>query len=59
MVSQQVVKFHECFGNIEDPRMRGKCMHPLHSLLFLITSTVIAGVDGPLEIEEFGKENED
>ena len=59
MTSQQVVQFHECFAYVDDPRMRGKCDHPLHSLLFLITSAVIAGADGPTEIEEFGIEKED
>lgn len=59
MVSQQVVQFHECFACIDDPRMKGKCQHPLHSLLFLITAAVIAGADGPSEIEEFGHEKEE
>lgn len=59
MVGQQIVQFHECFECVEDPRVRGKCQHPLHSLLFLITAAVIAGADGPTEIEEFGLEKED
>ena len=59
MVSQQIVQFHECFECVEDPRVRGKFQHPLQSLLLLITAAVIAGADGPTEIEEFGIEKED
>ncbi len=56
MVHQQVVSFQECFEVVEDPRVVGRCDHPLHSILFLVVAAVISGADGPADIEHFGKE---
>ena len=58
MVSQIDV-FHDCFDQVEDPRVAGRTVHPLNSILFLVVSAVIAGADGPDEIETFGDEKLD
>jgi hypothetical protein len=55
----QVAEFHECFEVVEDPRVAGRCDHPLDSVLFLVVAAVIARADGPVEIEEFGVEKEE
>lgn len=51
--------FHDCFDQVDDPRVAGRCDHPLNSILFLIVSAVISGADGPADIEEFGHNRED
>lgn len=58
MVSQIDV-FHDCFDQVEDPRVAGRTVHPLNSILFLVVSAVVAGADGPDEIETFGDEKLD
>lgn len=55
----QVDVFHDCFELVEDPRVAGRCDHPLNSMLFLIVTGVIAGADGPADIEQFGYDRED
>lgn len=59
MLTKQVVEFHKCFESVEDPRVGGRCDHPLDSILFLIVTGVIAGGDGPADIEQFGVDKED
>ncbi len=44
---------------VDDPRVSGRCDHPLHSVLFLVVAAVISNADGPAEIEQFGRERED
>ena len=52
----QIDVFHDCFQSVEDPRVAGRTIHPLNSILFLTVVGVIAGADGPEEIETFGDE---
>jgi predicted transposase YbfD/YdcC len=59
MPHAQVLSFQQCFEIVEDPRVQGRCDHPLESILFLVVAAVIAGADGPSEIEDFGKEKQD
>lgn len=59
MPQDQMLSFEECFEVVEDPRVGGRCDHPLDSILFLVVSAVIAGADGPCDIEDFGKEKQD
>lgn len=59
MPHAQVLSFQQCVELVEDPRVAGRCDHPLDTILFLVVSAVIAGADGPSEIEEFGKEKQD
>ena len=47
-------EFHECFDQVSDPRVQGRVVHPLNSILFLMVTAVIADCDGLEEIEEFG-----
>ncbi len=59
MLTKQVAEFHECFELVEDPRVGGRCDHPLDTILFLVVTAVIAGAEGPADIEEFGIDQED
>lgn len=52
-------EFHDCFDQVEDPRVPGRTTHPLNSILFLVVAATIADADGPEEIECFGKERVD
>jgi len=52
-------EFHDCFDQVEDPRVAGRTTHPLNSILFLVVAATIADADGPEEIECFGKERID
>lgn len=56
MLTDQVLSFQSCFEQVEDPRVRGRCDHPLSSVLFLVVAAVISGADGPADIEDFGTE---
>ncbi len=56
MPHAQVLSFQQCLEVVEDPRVTGRCDHPLDTVLFLVVAAVIAGADGPSEIEDFGKE---
>ena len=51
--------FHDCFDQVEDPRVSGRTTHPLNSILFLVVAATIADADGPEEIECFGNERVD
>jgi DDE_Tnp_1-associated len=59
MLQPAVRKFHECFQLVDNPRVKGRCEHSLHTILFLVVSAVIADADGPAEIEDFGNEKQD
>jgi predicted transposase YbfD/YdcC len=56
MSQPTIRKFHECFQIVKDPRVKGRCDHSLHTILFLVVSAVIADADGPAEIEDFGNQ---
>ncbi|CAD71760.1 ISAs1-like element ISRba7 family transposase [Rhodopirellula baltica] len=55
----QIDVFHDCFDQVEDPRVPGRTTHPLNSILFLVVAATIADADGPEEIECFGNERLD
>ena len=56
MLSSQVESFCSSF---EEPRVAGRCDHPLETILFLVVAAVISGADGPADIEDFGKEKQE
>lgn len=56
MLASQVISFQACFEIVEEPRVAGRCDHPLNSMLFLVVAAVISGADGPADIEDFGIE---
>lgn len=59
MLQPAVRQFHESFKIVDDLRVKGRSVHSLQSILFIIVSAVIANADGPSEIEEFAKTRKD
>ena len=55
----QIDVFHDCFDQVDDPRVPGRTTHPLNAILFLVVAATIADADGPEEIECFGHERID
>lgn len=55
----QIDVFHDCFDQVDDPRVPGRTTHPLNSILFLVVAATIADADGPEEIQDFGNEHID
>ena len=44
------------FLSLKDPRVSGRCLHPLINIIFITLCALIAGCDGWKAIENFGKE---
>ena len=46
--------FEDCFSNIEDPRVIGRTDYPVLEIIFLCISSILCGMDGWEDIEDFG-----
>jgi predicted transposase YbfD/YdcC len=55
MSDNPIASIEECFGDIEDPRVQGRCEYPLVEIIVIAICAVIAGADSWTEIETFGK----
>lgn len=53
-----LASIESCFGEIEDPRVRGRCDYPLIEILTIAICAVIAGAEGWTDMETFGKSKE-
>lgn len=51
--------FKEHFHLVQDPRIQRRQLYPLMEILFLSVAAVVAGADGPSEIEDFGRQKID
>jgi len=49
---------HKCFGDMEDPRVKGRCDYPLIEIITIAICAVLAGAEGWTDIETFGKGKE-
>lgn len=58
MSEQPLASIRECFGDLYDPRVEGRCDYPLIEIITIAICGVIAGADGWTEIETFGKSKE-
>lgn len=47
-----------CFGDLEDPRVMGRCSYPLIEVITIAICGVLAGSEGWTDIETFGKSKE-
>lgn len=47
-----------CFGDLEDPRVEGRCAYPLIEVLTIAICAVVAGANAWTEVETFGKSKE-
>lgn len=46
--------FSECFSKIKDPRVEGRTDYPVLEIIFLCISSILCGMDGWEDIEDFG-----
>lgn len=53
-----LTSIHKCFGDLEDPRVQGRCDYPLIEVVTIAICAVIAGAEGWTDIETFGKSKE-
>lgn len=58
MKSNSLASIEECFGDIHDPRVKGRCDYPLIEIITIAICAVVAGADTWTEIETFGKSKE-
>lgn len=50
-----LTSLEECFGELPDPRVQGRCDHKLIDLIILTVCAVICGADSWTGVETFGK----
>lgn len=58
MSENPLASIEECFGDIHDPRVQGRCAYSLLEVITIAICAVIAGADSWTEIETFGKSKE-
>lgn len=58
MSEQPLASIRECFGDLYDARVGGRCDYPLIEIITISICAVIAGADGWTEVETFGKTKE-
>ena len=58
MTNDKESVFLQCFGALEDPRMDRQKKHNLLDIIAITVCAVIAGADGWVDIELFGKSKE-
>lgn len=44
------------FLDLKDPRVEGRCLHPLINIIFITLCALVAGADSWIAIERFGKQ---
>jgi predicted transposase YbfD/YdcC len=55
MSDNPLASLEDCFGDIHDPRVQGRCEYRLLEIITIAICAVIAGADSWTEIETFGK----
>ncbi|MBC7872147.1 MAG: ISAs1 family transposase [Chitinophagaceae bacterium] len=58
MNDQPLSSISACFSDLHDPRVTGRCEYALNEIITIAICGVIAGADGWMEIEIFGKRKE-
>jgi|SRR5579859_7288004 len=48
----------ECFGDLADPRVEGRCSHLLVEIILITVCAVLCGAENFSEVEEFGRVKE-
>ena len=54
MNEQPFASLEECFGDMTDPRVEGRCDHRLVEILLVAVCAVLCGAESWSEVEEFG-----
>lgn len=58
MSENSLTSIGDCFGDIPDPRVQGRCEYPLMEIITIAICAVVAGADSWTEIETFGRSKE-
>jgi len=58
MSNNPIASIEECFGDIDDPRVTGRCSYPLIEIIIIAICASIAGSETWTDIEIFGKSKE-
>jgi predicted transposase YbfD/YdcC len=58
MKVQPFASLEECFGDMPDPRVAGRCDHMLVEILLIAVCAVMCGAESWSEVEEFGNAKE-
>ena len=58
MKEQPFASLEECFGDMPDPRVTGRCDHCLIEILLVAVCAVVCGAESWSEVEEFGNAKE-
>ena len=54
MNEQPFASLEECFGDMPDPRVEGRCDHVLVEILLITVCAVLCGAESWSEVEQFG-----
>jgi predicted transposase YbfD/YdcC len=58
MNEKALVSIKDCFGDISDSRVQGRCEYALIEIIIIAICAVIAGANSWVEVETFGKSKE-
>lgn len=58
MNEQPFASLEECFGDMPDPRVEGRCDHMLVEVLLIAICAILCGAESWSEVEEFGNAKE-
>lgn len=58
MSESPLASIEACFGDIDDPRVQGRCDYPLLEVITIAICATLAGAEGWTDIETFGKSKE-
>jgi predicted transposase YbfD/YdcC len=59
MKEQPLASIPECFGDLHDPRVQGRCEHVLMEVIVIAICAVVAGANDWVAVETFGKSKEE
>jgi len=58
MTNNPIASIEDCFGDIHDPRVQGRCDYPLLEIITIAICAVVAGANTWVEVETFGNSKE-
>jgi predicted transposase YbfD/YdcC len=58
MENQPFASLEACFGDLPDPRVKGRCDHKLSDIVLIAVCAVLCGAESWSEVEEFGQAKE-
>jgi predicted transposase YbfD/YdcC len=59
MNEDSLASIEDCFGDLTDKRVQGRCTYPLLEIITIAICAVVAGANSWVEVETFGKSKKD